>query len=182
MTPQESKKFIKSTKTKSLDQETKGKAKLTKTKLSDPVIKEVTKTCGSLLIILSGVILITDKIYPNLQLSNNYGYQDTQTFIWVLSQTLSPFLILIAVFLKPYRISYMVPVYLYFIQMYWVFDPSLKWDDKLLHLYASGVVISFIVLAIGGSYIIQRAHNRKAQKIQLLNSMLDLYFKADGRG
>ncbi|WP_299244080.1 hypothetical protein [uncultured Aquimarina sp.] len=103
------------------------------------------KILGSVLVILSGLILFTDKV-TNISLDNTYGFKSTKTFIWVLSQSLGPLIMAFATLLKPYRSSYAVPVYIYFIQVYWVFKPSIKFDDFLLQTYAIGTCLLFIFL------------------------------------
>lgn len=76
--------------------------------------------------------------------------------------------------MRPYKITYLVPVYYYTIQLYWIFDPQLTLDDSLLHVYAGGVCV-FVALA---SVIINNFFNRsiqnRATKINVLEEMLDL--------
>ena len=144
-----------------------------KTKLKDPATKAVIRIIGSIFTILSGVMLFSDKIFY-FSLDNTFGFSDTQTFIWVLSQSLSPVLLILGSVLRCYRISYTVPLYFYFIQLYWVFDASLKIDDVLLHIYAIGVVLFFCISALIISKIFTKALNERATKLNLLESMLDL--------
>lgn len=103
------------------------------------------KILGSILVILSGFILFTDKV-TDITLDNNYGFKSTKTFIWVLSQSLGPLIMAFATLLKPYRSSYVIPVYIYFIQVYWVFRPDIQFDDILLQVYALGTCMLFIFL------------------------------------
>ena len=114
---------------------------------------------GSLIVALSGLILFSDKVI-SFEFSNNFGFKNTPTFLWVLSQSLSPFLLVIASVFKPFKTSYLVPVYFYFIQLYWVFDPSVMLDNALLHIYASGVCIIFLLLA----YVISSVSHMKRRK------------------
>lgn len=136
-------KFIKSIERKSKDQEA----------------KAVIRVLGSLIIALSGLILFSDKVLT-FQLENNYGFDDTPTFIWVLSQTLSPILILIGSLFKPFKTSYLIPVYIYAIQLYWVFKPDIRFDDVLLQTYAIGAVFGFLLL----SYMVYRVNNLKSKR------------------
>lgn len=114
---------------------------------------------GSVLVILSGVILFSDKIV-NISLENNFGFKSTKTFIWVLTQSLSPLLIAFATVLRPYVSSYLVPIYIYFIQVYWVFKPSIRFDDYLLQTYAIGTCLIFVGLI----YIFNRGKSIKLQQ------------------
>ncbi|MDB0601354.1 hypothetical protein PL373_09370 [Tenacibaculum maritimum] len=115
-------------------------------KLFDQESKQGIRIFGSILIALSGLILFTDKVIK-LELVNNHGFPDTQTFIWVLTQSLSPFLMTIAIPFKPFKTAYLIPTYFYSIQLYWVFDPTIQFDDSLLQAYAIGVCTMFLFLA-----------------------------------
>lgn len=149
--------------------------KLTRIKSSVQATNHLTlRVFASILIALSGLMLYTDKVFT-FQLANNHGYPDTQTFIWVLTQSLSPvILIVVGALFKPFRIAYTIPLYLYAIQTYWVFDSSLKLDDALLHLYASGTVVTFICSAISINYLIAKFKTTTQQKISFLEQALDL--------
>src|SRR5690606_39433610 len=68
--------------------------KLKTTKYDDQVLKAAIRTFASILVALSGLILFADKVFP-YELSNNYGFSDSQTFIWVFSQTLAPLLLVL---------------------------------------------------------------------------------------
>lgn len=102
------------------------------------------KLLGSFFIILSVAILFTDKV-TTFGLTESYGYRNPETFIWMITQSLSPILFIFGALLKPYRFFYFVPIYIYFIQIYWVFDHTLKIDDPILHLYAIGFSIGAFV-------------------------------------
>lgn len=142
--------------------------------------KAVTRAIASFLIILSGLQLFTDKIIT-YEFQNLYGFADSQTFLWVASQTIGPIIFCIAAMFKPYKISYSIPIYFYTIQLYWIFDPSLKMDDLLLHVYAAGAVLLFLVIVRMINMYVFRASEEHLQQVRVLESLLDLYFKADGK-
>jgi hypothetical protein len=131
--------------------------------LKDQETKEVTlavKIVGSFLVILSGLILFTDKV-TDFHFENNFGFKSTKTFIWVLCQSISPFLLAFAPVFKPFRTSYLVPIYIYTIQIYWVFKPSVKFDDYYLQTYAVGACVLFLLF----TYVLSRAkilHDQRA--------------------
>lgn len=103
---------------------------------------------GSFLVVLSVAILFTDKV-TTFGLNESYGYRNPETFIWMITQSFGPILLVMGAMLKPYRIFYFVPVYIYTIQIYWVFDHTLQVDNPLLHLYAAGCSVGvFIFLSI----------------------------------
>jgi len=147
--------------------------KLRTTKYDDQVLKASIRTFASILVALSGLILFADKIFP-YELSNNYGFSDSQTFIWVFSQTLAPLLLVLGLVFRPYFISITIPVYIYFIQMYWVFSPGVRFDDALLQIYALGTVAGFITLIAAINWYFHHATNQRQRTISQLEKALDL--------
>ena len=147
--------------------------KLKQTKFDDQVLKATIRTFASVMVALSGLILFADKIFP-YELSNNYGFADTQTFIWVLCQTLAPLLLIIGLVFRPYFISIIIPVYIYFIQMYWVFSPGVRFDDALLQVYAIGTVAGFVTLIVAINWYFHHATNQRQRTISQLEKALDL--------
>ncbi len=146
---------------------------LTKTRYDDQVLKATIRTFASILVALSGLILFADKVFP-YELSNNYGFADTQTFIWVFSQTLAPLLLVLGLIFRPYFISITIPVYIYFIQMYWVFSPGVRFDDALLQVYAIGTVAGFVALIAAINWYFHNATNQRQRTISQLEKALDL--------
>jgi len=145
-----------------------------KKKSLDQGINRILRIIASLLVALSGFILYADKVLT-LQLQNNHGYSDTQTFIWVLMQSISPvLLIVVGAFFKPYKIFYTIPLYFYTIQIYWVFDSSLQFDDALLQLYAVGTVFTFIISSILLNFVLSKLKSQSQSKISFLEQALDL--------
>src|SRR5690606_29619940 len=65
-----------------------------KEKLNDLVTKVGIRITASLLVALSGLILFTDKV-TTFGITSNFGFQDTQTFIWALSQSFSPLILIL---------------------------------------------------------------------------------------
>lgn len=132
-------------------------------KLKDRETKVIlaVKIFGSILVILSGLILFTDKV-TDFQLENNYGFKSTKTFIWVLCQTISPFLMAFASVFKPFKTSYLVPIYIYVIQIYWVFKPSVQFDDYYIQSYAVGACVLFLLFTYMVSKI-KILHDRRAK-------------------
>ncbi|WP_271407426.1 hypothetical protein [Tenacibaculum soleae] len=129
--------------------------------LKDQETKVLTKIIGSIIIALSGLILFSDKVFT-FQLTNNYGFKNTAVFLWVISQTLSPILMLIGSLFKPLKTAYLVPVYIYSIQLYWVFSPDIKFDDYFLQTYAFGACLGYMLLY----YVIVRLNQTTTKKEQ----------------
>jgi len=135
---------------------------------------------ASLIIALSGMILFTDKVIT-FNLEDNYGFQDSQTFIWVLCQTLSPLVLILGAVFRPYKIAYLIPVYFYSIQMYWVFMPNIKFDDELLQVYAIGCCIAFAAIVITLNVIYSRMVKTRKAKESFLEECLDFSIELNQR-
>ncbi len=127
--------------------------------VQDNKAKTINKIIGSVLIILSGVILISDKVFT-FELDNTYGFKHTAAFIWVFTQTVSSLMILIGYIFRPYITSFIVPVYIYSIQLYWIFNPDIRFDDYYLQSYAIAICIGFFLLL----FVIMRINKMKSQK------------------
>lgn len=147
--------------------------KLTKTKYNDRVLKATIRTFASIIIAFSGLILFTDKVIT-LEFSNNYGFADTQTLLWVFAQSVSPLLIMLGFVFKPYKIALTIPVYMYFVQLYWVFNPAVRFDDVYLQVYAIGAVAGFVALVVAINWYFHQASDRRQKTIGQLERALDL--------
>lgn len=127
---------------------------------------------ASIIVILAGVLTITDKIYT-FHFTNNYGFYDSQTLVWTFTQMIAPIILILGFTLNPFKISFTVPVYLYSVQIYFIFS-SLTSDKGLVHLYAIGSVLLFIVCMIVFNFIFKEERNKEEQ-ITTLEALLDLH-------
>ncbi|MEM8506192.1 MAG: hypothetical protein AAF717_00120 [Bacteroidota bacterium] len=171
-------------------------SRLTVPMLTSPVAKAISRTFGSILIALSGITVIFDKVFPIWQESQtfilgplvemlynwsaekqNFGFKSPTSFIWSFFQSLTPLVLIFAFFFKPYRISYLIPIYIFSIQLYWVFDPSYQMDNPLLHVYAIGAVIGFIGLVVIINVALHKARKEETGRRELTNLLLDLHLK-----
>ena len=78
---------------------------------------------GTILMILSGLILYLDKILNYFNITVNYEfkyYYDFESAVWHLSQTLAPLLIIGSLFFKPKKWSYGSPLAAFSIQLMFV--------------------------------------------------------------
>lgn len=144
-----------------------------KEKLNDLVTKAGIRIAASLLVALSGLVLFTDKV-TTFGITSSFGFQDTQTFIWALSQSFSPLILILGSCLRPYRIAYTIPGYIYFIQIYWVFHPDIRFDDVFLQVYAIGFVSAFTTLVIVINYLFQGERDQEVEYQSNLEHYLDL--------
>ncbi|HSI70352.1 MAG TPA: hypothetical protein VK941_08980 [Gillisia sp.] len=147
--------------------------KLTKTKYDDQVLKVTIRTFASILVALAGIMLFADKVI-SIELAELYGFADSQTLIWVFTQSVSPLLLMVGLIFKPYKIALTIPVYMYFVQLYWVFNPGIRFDDILLQAYAFGAVLGFVTLVIAINWFFHRASAKRQRTIGQLERALDL--------
>ncbi len=133
----------------------------------------ILKIFASLLVIFSGLILFSEKI-TTFGLTDTHGFKSVKTFIWMVTQTLAPILLCFGAFLKAYRFSFFIPLYVYFIQFFWVFNADkLVLDDPLLHIYALGfcsgsflflIFITFLIKQLGKTNQILLNNLKKATR------------------
>lgn len=133
----------------------------------------VIRTFASVLVAFSGLILFADKVLT-IELAETYGFADTQTFLWVFTQSVSPLLIILGLIFKPYKIAIVIPVYMYFIQLYWIFSPGVRFDDVLLQTYALGAVAGFVALVVAINWFFHKASDQRQKTIGQLERALDL--------
>ena len=112
----------------------------------------VTNIVGTIFIILSGFILYLDKffIYLNITVENLHGWSDQENFIWSLTQTITPFLIMIGLYLRPYFVSLLIPIFCYVLQFYFVLDSSMRIDKPMTWIYVTGtsILLIFVIWVI----------------------------------
>lgn len=104
---------------------------------------------GSIFTILSGLVLYADKVVvlTGFEFSNNFGFNNTETFIWMISQTLSPLLLLIGIFIGSYRYTVIVPIYAYLLQLIFISNPKYLDNDVVLgHIFIALAAVSLFVL------------------------------------
>ncbi|MBV7268411.1 hypothetical protein [Winogradskyella luteola] len=103
---------------------------------------------GTVLVILSGIVLYTDKIIGfldiNFSLPSRYDSYDFETLIWSISVTVSPLLLIIAAHLKTKLIAYVVPLYSYTLQLWFIIYDLNIVDKQYTYFYALGTCILII--------------------------------------
>lgn len=116
------------------------------------LIREDYSYFASLLVALSGFVLYSDKalVYLNwlFEVPDKFTFSGVnfQTYVWLLSQTISPLLLVIGSFFRPFRIAYVIPVYCYMLQLFFIFLDYQLIDDEYLQLYVVGSTLLFIGL------------------------------------
>lgn len=135
---------------------------LTVKRLKDLVRAAVTNTSrssivGNLLVALSGFILYSDKVFTWVGLTFDIPSKwedagmDFPTFVWFLSQTISPGIWALSTRLfKTHIIFHVIPVYCYVLQLYFIFSDFKIVDDTYLQWYVVGTTI----LTMIGLYLV----------------------------
>jgi hypothetical protein len=123
---------------------------------------------GSLLVVLSGAVMYLDKAISflniNIEIPTRYEdhYYDLETFLWVLSVVISPLLLIIAAHLKTYKPVYVIPLFVYSLQLWFIFYDIKIVDRGYLGWYAAGTT-----LLIVASYIAYKRY----EKISILKEL-----------
>lgn len=146
--------------------------------LIDPDHREATNTVtriiGTIIIILSGCILYLDKIFLllDITLENTHGWNDTENYVWHLCQTISPVLIMFGMYLRAYTYSWMIPLFCYVLQFFFVIDSSKTVDKGSTWVYVIGTsVLIMIVFAILKRSLAQIGKVKKLQ-VELMEEII----------
>ena len=72
---------------------------------------------------------------------------DPATFVWIVGQTVSPLLIIAGSILKPHFYAYIVPIYCYVLQFYFVMVDFSLVDTGYSYWYSLGIsaILLFII-------------------------------------
>lgn len=133
-----------------------------------------TKIFGTACVILSGFILYLDKIYTYLDISveNLHGWSDQENYIWALTQTISPILIMIGLYLRPYFYSLLIPIFCYVLQFYFVLDSSMTIDKPMTWIYVSGTSLLLIFTIWITKKLLVRFEDIRNVKMNLMEEII----------
>ncbi len=150
---------------------------LAETKLSKLDDGHRSHLLGTLLVIIGGLILYSDKVMIAFNLSFQVPQKfadvgmDFQTYIWLISQTVSPVLIIAGAFYKAYHISYLIPLYCYSLQLFLIFFDYKIIDDSYIQVYAIGTaLLTFAVILLSkwlAGYFMKKDIESAKEKILL---------------
>lgn len=133
-----------------------------------------TSIFGTLCIVLSGFLLYLDKIFSYLDITvdNLHGWSDQENYIWSLCQTLSPILIIIGSKFRAYTVSYLIPIFCYVLQFYFVLDSSMTVDKPMTWVYVAGTsaLLVFVVWTI--QQLLNTIRDRRNIKIDLMEEII----------
>jgi hypothetical protein len=103
---------------------------------------------GTIILILSGCILYLDKVfnYFNIGQDMDFGYYESlEAFIWHISQTISPLLILLAFQFNPKKWALISPLSIYSIQVMYILRDEQYIEAQYFWLYTWGFVLCCII-------------------------------------
>ena len=135
------------------------------------------KIVASVIIALSGLILYADKafMYLNITFTPPSKFEnaiDSETYIWLLTQSVSPLLIILGAYLRPYHIAYTIPIYCYCLQLYFVLLDTKTVDNTYLQAYVIGstllIMLCFYGIKLLIALLVRRKLLRAKEKIKTL--------------
>lgn len=139
----------------------------------------IKRLVSSFLVLVSGMILLSDIFVSHykIEFDNLYGFNSTSNFVFWFSMMLSQLILIIAAQFKPYRISYLSPVYIISLSIYWIMFTT-DYDNKsYFNIYVLGfsiallIVVSLISVLVNKEKIETETHN---SRVQLLERIFDL--------
>ena len=139
----------------------------------------IKRVIASFLVLVSGMILLSDLFvsYYNIEFKNIYGFNSTTNFVFWLSMMVSQLLLIIAAQFKPYRISYLAPIYIISLSLYWIFFSN-DYDNKsYFNIYVLGFSVALLVVISLISMIMNKEKieaEQKNAKLKLLENIFDL--------
>ncbi|QKX07708.1 hypothetical protein HN014_22170 (plasmid) [Aquimarina sp. TRL1] len=139
--------------------------------LKNNKVSQGSKIFGSFLIIVSGSLLYLDKLLAmlNIEGSNTYGFSSFSNFTWNFMQSIAPVIMIIAFFLKPYKITFTVPIFCYSLQVIWIFGIAHS-DQNMQYLYSGGLVLLYLIIIGVLKYILYLTNIRKKEQDKFVDS------------
>lgn len=132
-----------------------------------------------ILLILSGVILYTDKIFNFHNIGQDIDfryYNDLESFIWHVSQTISPLLMILSIAIyvdnKYIRLSLLCPLSIYSIQVMYIMRDEHYIERDYFYIYTLFFIVAFILNYI----LIQKIIKMYSGKINKLNQKIKTLF------
>ena len=117
-----------------------------------------TRIVGSFIICFSALLLCADKLvqYLPFEIKEIHGFSSLEDYVWVLMQSVAPLVIIVGTLFKPFKITYLVPTYVYCLQLSWSLSENTN-DHYLANAYAMGI---FCTLMFSVLYILNKIDKR----------------------
>ena len=125
------------------------------------------------------MILLSDGVvsHYDIQLKNNYGFNSTTNYVFFVSQWIAFLLVIIASQFKPYRISFIVPIYTVCLSFYWLYFTDQYSDKSYFSIYVLGFSILLLIVVTLIALINkkeEKERDEKKTKLELLENIFDL--------
>ena len=85
----------------------------------------------------------------------------------------SPFLIMIGLYLRPYFVSLLIPIFCYVLQFYFVLDSSMRIDKPMTWIYVTGTSILLIFVIWVIKQFLIRIESIRNIKMSLMEEMIN---------
>lgn len=147
----------------------------------------IKRSFGSLLALLSGLVMYVDKLVEFWGIQVDYTfkyYHDLDTFLWTVGQTVAMLLLVFSYFFRPYKWSLLAPLTVFGIQIMYVWRDE-KWIQRDYYLYYTiAFIISFIALVffirwviLLSTVLVLRIRQNKLKSIIGLIKETNLHYK-----
>lgn len=142
----------------------------------------VLRYIATFLLLLSGLTNYLDKLvyFFDIKLDNNFGFNSSADFAYALSVTISPILISVASFFKPFKIGYLFPLYVYLCDLsFWLFSSN-KTDYGYSYIYGAIFTLLFafsFILLRKRIKVIENAKHKNIALEELLELSIEIISK-----
>lgn len=147
---------------------------------------EIKAFLGTLIVLLSGLILYADKVvnYYGIQIDYEFKYYgDLDVFLWTIAGTVSPLMLVFASWFSPKKWAYSSPLSAYSVQLMYILR-----DEHILHreyfwLYTVAFIAFFLVMIILGNKALEKyAVNvyKLKEKIRYLMNVIVVKTRKEG--
>ena len=115
-------------------------------------LNERVSVIASFIVALSGLVLYADKALIGVDMTVFMPDKflekgsDPSFFIWLIGVTVSPMLIIIGSILKPYFYAYIIPIYCYVLQFYFILIDYSLVDNGYSYTYSLGITVILILI------------------------------------
>jgi len=115
-------------------------------------LSERSSVIASFIIALSGLVLYADKALVGVDIAALMPDKFVEKgvspdiFIWIIGQTISPLLIILGSILRPYFYAFIVPIYCYVLQFYFILIDYSLIDNGYSYAYSLGITFILIVI------------------------------------
>ncbi len=142
--------------------------------LSEEKVSFTARIIGTVFVALSGGLLYLDKllVYLNFESDVTFGFSNFSNFLWAFTQSIAPIFMLIGIYLKPHKSSFLIAVYCYGLQIFWIFGSNHS-ENSMDHFFAFGFCIIFVIIVFFIKRLVVILNKRQNQDQEWL-------FRSDG--